>query len=310
VDVYRPAARQQLSVIARSLSLPVYEGTADQTPADLAIGARREAAQTGRDVVLVDTAGRLHIDDALMQELEQLRSLLNPVEILYVADAMTGQDAVRSAEEFHKRLGITGVILTKMDGDARGGAALSIRHVTGQPLKFIGSGEKPEALEPFHPSRIASRILGMGDMLSLIEQVEKTVDQKKAVELQQKVLDNEFTLEDFREQLRQLRRMGPLESLMSMLPQAGPFKALQGAQVDPKELSRIEAIISSMTIKERLNYQIINGSRRKRIARGSGTTVQEVNQLLRQYAEVRKMMKSLVSGGSMKRKLSALLMGR
>ncbi len=308
VDVYRPAARQQLSVIGRSVNLPVYEGAADGSPADLAQGARREASQTGRDVVLVDTAGRLHIDDALMQELEQLREALNPIEILYVADAMTGQDAVRSAEEFHKRLGITGIILTKMDGDARGGSALSIRHVTGQPLKFIGVGEKFDALEPFHPTRIASRILGMGDMLSLIEKVEKTIDQKKAIELQQKILDNEFTLEDFREQLRQLRKLGPIESLMSMLPQVGPFKALQGAQVDPKELIHIEAIISSMTIKERLNHQIINGSRRRRIARGSGTTVQEVNQLLKQYAEVRKMMKSLTSGGSMKRKLAALMM--
>jgi signal recognition particle subunit SRP54 len=308
VDIYRPAARQQLSIIAKSLHLPVYEGTDGQSPVELATGARREATQAGRDVVLVDTAGRLHIDDALMQELEQLRTGLEPVEILYVADAMTGQDAVRSAEEFHKRLEITGIILTKMDGDARGGAALSIRHVTGQPLKFIGIGEKPDALEPFHPSRIANRILGMGDMLSLIEKVEKTIDQKKAVELQQKILDNDFTLEDFRDQLRQLRKLGPLESLMSMLPQAGPFKALQGAQVDPKELTHIEAIINSMTNKERLNHQIINGNRRRRIARGSGTTVQEVNQLLKQYAEVRKMMKSLTSGGSMKRKLAALMM--
>jgi signal recognition particle subunit SRP54 len=225
-----------------------------------------------------------------------------------VADAMTGQDAVRSAEEFHKRIGITGVVLTKMDGDARGGAALSIRHVTGQPLKFVGIGEKSDALEPFHPARIANRILGMGDMLSLIEKVEKTMDQKKAVELQQKIIDNEFTLEDFRDQLRQLRKLGPLESLMSMLPQVGPFKALQGQQMDPQELVRIEAIINSMTRKERLNHQIINGSRRRRIARGAGTTVQEVNQLLKQYAEVRKMMKSLTSGGPMKRKLQALLM--
>jgi len=307
VDVYRPAARQQLSVIAKSLNLPVFEGAQGQSPAELAAGARREASQAGRDTVLVDTAGRLHIDDALMQELEQLRAALTPIEVLYVADAMTGQDAVRSAEEFHKRLGITGIILTKMDGDARGGAALSIRHVTGQPLKFIGSGEKFDALEPFHPTRIASRILGMGDMLSLIEKVEKTIDQKKAIELQQKIIDNEFTLEDFRDQLRQLRKLGPLESLMSMLPQAGPFKGLQGAQVDPKELTRIEAIINSMTIRERLNHQILNGSRRRRIARGSGTTVQEVNQLLKQYVEVRKMMKSLTSGGSMKRKLAALM---
>jgi len=307
VDIYRPAARRQLSVIAQTVKLPIYEGAAEQAaPLELASGARREAAQTGRDVVLVDTAGRLHIDDALMQELEQLRGALHPTEILYVADAMTGQDAVRSGEEFHRRLGITGVILTKMDGDARGGAALSIRHVTGQPLKFIGVGEKFDALEPFHPDRIASRILGMGDVLSLIEKVEQSIDQKKALELQQRMLDDDFSLQDFREQLRQLRKLGPLESLMSMLPQVGPLKALQKAEVDPKELTRVEAIINSMTHKERLNHQIINGSRRRRIARGSGTTVQEVNQLLKQYAQARKMMKAF-SGGSMQRKLAALL---
>ncbi len=306
VDVYRPAARRQLTVIAQQIKLAIFEGTPEQNkPLDLAVGARREALQTGRDVVLVDTAGRLHIDDALMRELEELRQTLHPIEILYVADAMTGQDAVRSAEEFHRRLGITGVILTKMDGDARGGAALSIRHVTGQPLKFVGIGEKLDALEPFHPDRIASRILGMGDVLTLIEKVEQTMDQNKAMELQQKIFDNDFSLEDFADQLRQLRKLGPLESVLSMLPQVGPLKALQNAEVDHKQIARIEAIISSMTYQERLNHQIINGSRRRRIARGSGTTVQEVNQLLRQYAQARKMMKSL-SGGSMKRKLAAL----
>ncbi len=310
VDVYRPAARHQLSVIGQQIQMPVFEGTPEQAaPLDLATGARREAQQTGRDVVLVDTAGRLHIDDALMKELEELRGALTPVEILYVADAMTGQDAVRSADEFHKRLGISGVILTKMDGDARGGAALSIRHVTGQPIKMVGIGEKFEALEPFFPDRIASRILGMGDVLSFIEKVEQTMDQKKAVELQQKLLDNEFTLEDFRDQLRQLKKLGPLESLLSMLPQMGPLKALQDAKVDPKELTRTEAIINSMTMRERMNYQIINGSRRRRIARGSGTTVQEVNVLLKQYAEMRRMMKSLTSGGmkGMSRKLASLM---
>ncbi|MBI3697053.1 MAG: signal recognition particle protein [Acidobacteria bacterium] len=307
VDVYRPAARKQLSVIAQQIKLPIFEGAAGETtPLELALGARREATQTGRDVVLVDTAGRLHIDDALMKELEQLRGALHPTEMLYVADAMTGQDAVRSAEEFHKRLGITGVILTKMDGDARGGAALSIRHVTGQPLKFVGIGEKLDALEPFYPDRIASRILGMGDVLSLIEKVEQSIDQKQAIELQQRIVDNEFSLQDFRDQLRQLRKMGPLESVLSMLPQIGPLQALKGAQVDPKELARVEAIINSMTYRERLNHQIINGSRRRRIARGSGTTVQEVNQVLKQYAEMRRMFKSL-SGGGMKRKLAALM---
>jgi len=306
VDVYRPAARRQLSVIAQSIRLPVYEGTPEQTkPLELALAARREAAQTGRDVVLADTAGRLHIDDVLMQELEELRRSLEPIEILYVADAMTGQDAVRSAEEFHKRLGITGIILTKMDGDARGGAALSIRHVTGQPLKFIGVGEKVDALEPFHPDRIVSRILGMGDVLSLIEKVEQTIDQKQALELQQRVLDNDFTLQDFRDQMRQLRKLGPLDALLSMLPQVGPLKALAGAEIDPKQFLRLEAIINSMTFKERLNHQIINGSRRRRIARGSGTTVQEINQLLKQYVQARKMMKSL-AGGGMHRKMAAL----
>ncbi|HZS50482.1 MAG TPA: signal recognition particle protein [Bryobacterales bacterium] len=306
VDVYRPAARRQLSVIGESVKLPVFEGPPDASPLELAQAARREAVETGRDVVLVDTAGRLHIDDALMQELEALRGALRPTEILYVADAMTGQDAVRSAEEFHKRLGITGVILTKMDGDARGGAALSIRFVTGQPVKLVGVGEKFDALEPFYPDRIASRILGMGDVLSLIEKVEQSIDQKKALELQQKIVDNEFSLQDFRDQLRHLRKLGPLESILSMLPQVGPFKALQGAQVDPKELTRLEAIINSMTIKERLNHQIINGSRRRRIARGSGTTVQEVNQLLKQYAEVRKMMKSF-TGGMLKKRLRTMM---
>ena len=306
VDVYRPAARKQLSVVGQSVKLPVFEGKVDGAPLELALGARREAVETGRDVVLVDTAGRLHIDEALMQELEQLRSALSPTEILYVADAMTGQDAVRSAEEFHKRLAITGVILTKMDGDARGGGALSIRYVTGQPVKFVGTGEKSDALEPFYPDRIASRILGMGDMLSLIEKVEQSIDQNKALELQQKIVDNDFSLQDFRDQLRHIRKLGPLESILSMLPQVGPLKALQGAQIDPKELTRLEAIIDSMTYKERLNHQIINGNRRRRIARGSGTTVQEVNQVLKQYAEMRRMMKSF-SGGMFKKRLRSMM---
>jgi signal recognition particle subunit SRP54 len=298
VDVYRPAARKQLSVIARDIKLPVYEGKAEEEskPVELARSARREAVQTGRDVLLVDTAGRLHIDDQLMLELQELKSLLNPTEILFVADAMTGQDAVKSAEEFHKRLGITGVILTKMDGDARGGAALSIRTVTEQPLKFVGVGEKFDALEPFHPDRVASRILGMGDVLSLIEKVEQNIDQKKAEEMQRKLIDNEFTLEDFRDQLRQLRKLGPLESLIGMMPQIGPLKDLKNVKVDEGELTRVVAIIDSMTPHERHNHMIINGSRRRRIARGSGTTVQEVNQLLKQYAQARKMMKSLTGG--------------
>jgi signal recognition particle subunit SRP54 len=303
VDVYRPAARQQLSVIGRDIRLPVYEGAAEEkTPVDLGRAARREAMQTGRDVVLVDTAGRLHIDDQLMEELRLLKEALGPTEILFVADAMTGQDAVKSAGEFHKRLGITGVILTKMDGDARGGGALSIRFVTGQPLKYVGIGEKFDALEPFHPDRVVSRILGMGDVLSFIEKVEGTIDQKKAEEMQRKLIDNEFTLEDFRDQLKQLRKLGPLESILGMMPQIGPLKDLKNAKVDEKEITRVVAIVDSMTHKERDNHMIINGSRRRRIARGSGTSVQEVNQLLKQYSQARKMMKTF-SGGFMGKRM-------
>jgi signal recognition particle subunit SRP54 len=299
VDVYRPAARQQLAVIAREIKLPIYDGTAEEAgkPADLARGARREAVQTGRDVLLVDTAGRLHLDDELMTELQELKAQLNPTEILFVADAMTGQDAVKSADEFHKRLGITGVILTKMDGDARGGAALSIRNITGQPLKFVGVGEKFDAFEAFHPDRAAQRILGMGDVLSLIEKVEETIDHKQAEEMQRKLIENEFTLEDFRDQLRQLRKLGPLQGLLGMMPQIGPMKGLKDVKVDENEITRVVAIIDSMTAKERNNHMLINGTRRRRIAKGSGTSVQEVNALLKQYSQARKMMKSITGGG-------------
>jgi signal recognition particle subunit SRP54 len=308
VDVYRPAAREQLRIIAREIGQSIYEGTPEEKlPLDLAKSARREAVQSGRDVLLVDTAGRLHIDDQLMSELQQLKEQLNPVEILFVADAMTGQDAVKSADEFHKQLGITGVILTKMDGDARGGAALSIRNVTGQPLKFVGVGEKFDALEPFHPDRAANRILGMGDILSFIEKASTELDQKKAVEMQRKLIENEFTLEDFRDQLRQIRKLGPLSGLLDMMPKVGMLKELKDVKVDEKEISRVVAIIDSMTMKERYNHMIINGSRRRRIAKGSGTSVQEVNQLLKQYAQARKMMKSL-SGGFIGRKLGKMKM--
>jgi len=300
VDVYRPAARQQLAVIAREIKLPIYEGTPDETkPLDLARSARKEANQAGRDVILVDTAGRLHIDEDLMGELQQLKEQLNPTEILFVADAMTGQDAVKSAGEFHNRLGITGIILTKMDGDARGGAALSIRTVTQQPLKFVGTGEKFDAFELFHPDRVASRILGMGDVLSLIEKVEQNIDQKQAEEMQRKLIDNEFTLEDFRNQIRQLRKLGPLEGLLGMMPQIGPMKGLKDVKVDEGEIDRIVAIIDSMTRKERHNHMIINGARRRRIAKGSGASVEDVNNLLRQYAQARKMMKSFSTGNFM-----------
>ena len=298
VDVYRPAARKQLSVLARDLKLPIYEGIPEETqPLELARSARKEAIQTGRDVVLVDTAGRLHIDEDLMTELSQLKETLNPSEILFVADAMTGQDAVKSADEFHKRLGITGVILTKMDGDARGGAALSIRSVTGQPLKFVGVGEKPDALELFHPDRVAQRILGMGDVLSLIERVEETIDQKQAEEMQRKLIEDDFSLADFRDQMKQIRKLGPLESILGMMPQVGMMKDLKNVKVDENEINRLVAIVDSMTPKERSNHMIINGQRRKRIAKGSGTSVQEVNNLLKQYAQMRKMMKSLTGGG-------------
>ncbi len=302
VDVYRPAARQQLAVVAKEIGIPVYAGRPEETkPLELARSAKREAEQTGRDLILVDTAGRLHIDEELMVELQELKQHLGPTEILFVADAMTGQDAVRSADEFHKRLGITGVVLTKMDGDARGGAALSIRHITGQPLKFVGTGEKFDALEAFHPDRVASRILGMGDVLSFIEKVEQNIDKKQAEEMQRKLITDEFTLEDFRDQLKQLRKIGPLESLLGMMPQLGPLKDLKNVKVDEKELTRVVAIIDSMTAAERANHMLINGARRRRIAKGSGTSVQDVNSLLKQYGQARKMMKS-VSGGLLGKK--------
>src|SRR6516164_2956215 len=306
VDVYRPAAREQLKVIAGDIGQPIYEGVpAESQPLELAKAARRECTQSGRDVLLVDTAGRLHIDDQLMVELQQLKEQLSPIEILFVADAMTGQDAVKSADEFHKRLGITGVILTKMDGDARGGAALSIRNVTGQPLKFVGVGEKFDALEPFHPDRAANRILGMGDILSFIEKAEENIDQKDAEEMQRKLLEDEFTLADFRDQMRQLRKLGPLEGMLSMMPQVGMLKELKNVKVDEKEITHVVAIIDSMTPKERANHMLINGSRRRRIAKGSGTTVQEVKQLLKQYAQARKMMKTL-SGGMLGKKFGKM----
>src|SRR3984957_14395066 len=312
VDVYRPAAREQLRVIARDINLPIYAGTAEETqPADLARSARKEAVNSGRDVLLVDTAGRLHIDDDLMVELQQLKEMLTPVEILFVADAMTGQDAVKSADEFHKRLGITGVILTKMDGDARGGAALSIRHVTGQPLKFVGIGEKSDAFEPFHPDRAASRILGMGDIVSFYEKAQEAFDSKQQEEMQRKLIDNEFTLEDFRDQLKSLRKLGSLESILKMMPKVGMMKELQNMQPDEKELTRIVSIIDSMTPKERANHMIINGTRRRRIARGSGTSVNEVNNLLKQYGQARKMMKSLSGNmGFLGKKLGKMGMGK
>ena len=300
VDVYRPAAREQLKIVAEAVKANIYEGQVAEantaTVERLVKEARREAVVTGCDVLIVDTAGRLHIDDQLMDEMQSLKKLLNPSEILFVADAMTGQDAVNSADEFHKKLSLTGIVLSKMDGDARGGAALSIRQVTGQPIKFIGVGEKYDALEPFHPDRIVSRILGMGDILSLIERAESQIDKKKAQEMATKALTGDgFSLEDFRDQLRQVKKMGSMKSLVGMLPSIGPFSGLQKAadNVDEKQINRVEAIINSMTSHERNHHEVINGSRRKRIARGSGTTIQEVNNLLRQYAQMKKMFKQM-----------------
>src|ERR1700675_1366487 len=303
-DVYRPAAREQLAQGAKATGTPLWPGTGTDKPLEIVRGALREAKLSAYDVVLVDTAGRLHIDDELMNELSALKRELNPSEILFVADAMIGQDAVRSAGEFHKRLGVTGVVLTKLDGDARGGAALSIRKVTGAPVKFVGVGEKYDALEPFYPDRIVGRILGMGDVLRLIERAQKNVDEKKARELERKMREDDFTLEDFRDQLRQIRKMGSLEQLMGMLPKVGPFANLpKDAQVDEGRLKSVEAVINSMTAKERADHNLIDGKRRKRIARGSGTSVQEVNQVLKQYGDMRRMMKqygSLAKAGRLR----------
>jgi signal recognition particle subunit SRP54 len=293
VDVYRPAARDQLKVIAKDISVKLWEGNSTDKPLQLCQDAVREARNTAHDVVIIDTAGRLHIDEALMNELREIKDHVRPNEVLFVADAMLGQDAVKSAQEFHQKLGFNGFILTKMDGDARGGAALSIKQVTGQPVKFVGIGEKYDALELFHPDRLVSRIMGMGDILSLIEKAEEVVDKKQAEELQEKMLSDSFTLDDFRNQLKQIRKIGALDQILGMLPSIGPFKDLQKVKVDEKELVRVEAIINSMTPKERRNHQIINGSRRKRIAKGSGTSVQAVNQLLKQYVQTRKMMKGM-----------------
>ncbi len=303
-DVYRPAAREQLEQVARAIRQPCFPGAGLDKPLEIVRGALREAKLSAYDVILVDTAGRLHIDDALMEELSLLKRELAPAEILFVADAMTGQDAVRSAGEFHRRLGLTGVLLTKLDGDARGGAALSIRKVTGAPVKFVGIGEKYDAIEPFHPDRIVSRILGMGDVLSLIEKVEKTVDEKKARVLAEKLRKSEFTLEDFRDQVRQLRKMGPLEQVLGMLPKVGPLANLpKNLEIDEKQFQRMEAIINSMTAQERNDHSVIDGSRRKRIARGSGTSVPEVNQLLRQFQEMRRMIKQF---GSLKGRMRGM----
>ena len=291
-DVYRPAAREQLAQVAKAINVSLWPGKGTDKPLEIVRGAIKEAKLSASDVILVDTAGRLHIDDELMNELSTLKKELQPSEILFIADAMIGQDAVRSAGEFHKRLGLTGVILTKLDGDARGGAALSISKVSGAPVKFVGLGEKYDALEGFYPDRIVSRILGMGDILSLIERAEQAVDKKAALELERKLRKDEFTLEDFRDQLRQIRKMGPLEQLVDMLPKVGPLQNLpKDASVDEGKLKQVEAIINSMTNQERRDHNVIDGKRRKRIAAGSGTSVQDVNQVIKQYMQMRTMMK-------------------
>jgi signal recognition particle subunit SRP54 len=292
-DVKRPAAIAQLNVVAGKAGVRVHDPVGDLDPVSRARGAMVEAGNKGFDVVIVDSAGRLHIDDELMNELEAIKSVTDPSDLLYVADAMTGQDAIKSAGEFNSRVGVTGVVLTKMDGDARGGAALSVVSVVGVPIAFVGSGERLEDLEPFHPDRVVSRVLGMGDVLSLIERAEKAIDQEDAAKLEQKLRANEFTLEDFRDQLRTIRKMGPLEQIMGMLPGMGNLKALSENKPDEKQLGRIEAIIGSMTPDERRKQHIINGSRRKRIAKGSGTTVEDVNRLLKQFVQMQKMLKQL-----------------
>ncbi|HKE08400.1 MAG TPA: signal recognition particle protein, partial [Candidatus Acidoferrum sp.] len=291
-DVYRPAAREQLSQVAKSIGISLWPGAGTDKPLEIVRGAIKEAKLSASDVIIVDTAGRLHIDDELMNELSLLKKELQPTEILFIADAMIGQDAVRSAGEFHKRLGLTGVILTKLDGDARGGAALSISKVSGAPVKFVGLGEKYDALEGFYPERIVSRVLGMGDILSLIERAEAAFDKKTAMELERKLRKEEFTLEDFRDQLKQIRKMGSLEQLVDMLPKIGPLQNLpKDTSVDENKLKQVEAIINSMTNEERRDHNVIDGKRRKRIAKGSGTTVQDVNQVIKQYLQMRTMMK-------------------
>jgi signal recognition particle subunit SRP54 len=314
-DVYRPAAREQLRVIAKATGQSIFEKPETNDPLELTRAALQQARDVGYDTLLIDTAGRLHIDDELMEELVTIKSETHPVEILFVADAMTGQDAVRSAEEFHRRVGITGVVLTKMDGDARGGAALSIKQVTGQPVKFVGVGEKYDALEPFYPDRVAQRILGMGDVLSLIEEVQDKIDQADAEAQLQKLQRNQFSLDDFRSQLRQVKKLGSFSKILKLLPDqllggvGMPDLTDEQSEMMEKELRRTEAIIDSMTREERMNHLILNANRRRRIARGSGTTVAQVNSLIKQYTEMRRMMQGMFSGGGLRGKMMRRMAG-
>ncbi len=297
-DVYRPAAIEQLKVLARQLEIPCFDSRPDADPVDICRDAVKYAELNGYDTVLLDTAGRLHIDAPLMEELARIKSAIDPADILLVADAMTGQDAVNVAKSFHDKLGLTGVVLTKMDGDARGGAALSIRAVTGAPIKFVGVGEKLDALEAFHPDRMASRILGMGDILTFAEKAQEQVDEKQARELAKKLRRNEFTLEDFRDQLLKLRKMGSMEDIIGMIPGlGGKMKEMKGMAPDEAELKKTVAIIDSMTAKERRNAKLLNGSRRKRIADGSGTTVQDVNRLMKNFQQAEEMIRRMTKGG-------------
>ena len=296
-DVYRPAAIDQLNKLGQQLDVPVFSSSTDMDPVDICREARMAAHRQGCDTLLLDTAGRLHIDEELMAELSRIKAAVNPADILLVADAMTGQDAVNIAESFNTTLDIGGVVLTKMDGDARGGAALSIKEITGKPIKFIGVGEKLSDLEPFHPDRLASSILGMGDVLTLIEKAQDAVDEKKAAELEKKLRKSQFTLEDFRDQMVQVRKMGSIGDIMKMIPGMGKIKQMKNLDVDENEFVKIEAIINSMTPRERQQHSIINGSRRKRIARGSGTRVQDVNRLLKNYTQLLKMLKKFNKGG-------------
>lgn len=295
-DVYRPAAVDQLKRVGEQANVPVFEMGTNVSPVEIAKQAVNYARQRGLDVVIIDTAGRLHVDEQMMREAAAIKAAVQPHETLLVLDAMTGQDAVNAATEFHKAVGVDGVVLTKLDGDARGGAILSVRQVTGKPVKFVGIGEKLDALEPFYPERMAGRILGMGDMLTLIEKAEATIEEERAAELEKKLRHGEFDLEDFLEQMQQLKKMGPLEHLIGMIP--GMSRIMGGAQwqVDEKAMARVEAMIQSMTPEERRNPDILNGSRKRRIARGSGTTPQDLNRLLSQFREMRKMIKQLGSG--------------
>jgi len=296
-DVYRPAAIDQLNKLGEQLAVPVFPSRLEMSPVKICQEARTTAHREGCDTLLIDTAGRLHIDEELMTELCRIKDAIKPSDILLVADAMTGQDAVNIAESFNNALDIGGVVLTKMDGDARGGAALSIKAITDKPIKFVGVGEKLSDLEPFHPDRMSSRILGMGDVLTMIEKAQAVVDEKKAAELEKKLRKNEFTLDDFRDQMVQIRKMGSMSDLISMIPGIGKSKHLKNLEVDESELVRIEAIINSMTPQERRHHTLIKGSRRKRIARGSGTSVQDINKLLKNYTQVMKMIKKINKGG-------------